>query len=45
VLFLTLIDNSLNLLSLSYFTIMMVKGGIILLAAVLDAVRTRAGAA
>jgi ribose/xylose/arabinose/galactoside ABC-type transport system permease subunit len=45
VLFLTVIDNSLNLLSLSYFTIMMVKGGIILLAAVLDAVRTRAGAA
>jgi ribose/xylose/arabinose/galactoside ABC-type transport system permease subunit len=45
VLFLTLIDNSLNLLSLSYFTIMMVKGGIILLAAVLDAMRTRAGAA
>jgi ribose/xylose/arabinose/galactoside ABC-type transport system permease subunit len=45
VLFLTLIDNSLNLLSLSYFTIMMVKGGVILLAAVLDAARTRAGAA
>jgi ribose/xylose/arabinose/galactoside ABC-type transport system permease subunit len=45
VLFLTLIDNSLNLLSLSYFTIMMVKGGVILFAAVLDAARTRAGAA
>jgi ribose/xylose/arabinose/galactoside ABC-type transport system permease subunit len=45
VLFLTLIDNSLNLLSLSYFTIMMVKGVIILLAAVLDAMRTRAGVA
>lgn len=45
VLFLTLIDNSLNLLNLSYFTIMMVKGSVILLAAVLDAARTRAGAA
>jgi ribose transport system permease protein len=40
-LFLTLIDNSLNLLNLSHFTIMMVKGGVILLAAVLDAARHR----
>ena len=38
---LTLIDNSLNLLNLSHFTIMMVKGGVILAAAVLDAVRNR----
>jgi ribose/xylose/arabinose/galactoside ABC-type transport system permease subunit len=41
VLLLTLIDNSLNLLNLSYFTIMMAKGGVILLAALLDAVRYR----
>jgi ribose/xylose/arabinose/galactoside ABC-type transport system permease subunit len=41
VLFLTLIDNSLNLLNLSHFTIMMVKGGVILLAALLDSVRNR----
>ena len=41
VLFLTLIDNSLNLLNLSHFTIMMVKGGVILFAAVLDAARTK----
>jgi ribose/xylose/arabinose/galactoside ABC-type transport system permease subunit len=41
VLLLTLIDNSLNLLSLSHFTIMMAKGGVILLAALLDAVRHR----
>ena len=44
-LFLTLIDNSLNLLNLSYFSIMMVKGGIILLAAWIDALRNRGGAA
>ncbi|MEO7317995.1 MAG: ABC transporter permease, partial [Chthoniobacteraceae bacterium] len=37
VLFLTLIDNTLNLQNLSHFTIMMVKGAVILLAAVLDA--------
>jgi len=43
VLFITLIDNSLNLLGLSHFTIMMVKGGVILLAALLDAVRTKVG--
>jgi ribose/xylose/arabinose/galactoside ABC-type transport system permease subunit len=41
VLFLTLIDNSLNLLDLSHFTIMMVKGGIILAAAALDSLRNR----
>ena len=41
VLFLTLIDNSLNLLNLSYFSIMMVKGGVILLASLLDAVRNQ----
>jgi ribose transport system permease protein len=41
VLFLTLIDNSLNLLNLSHFTIMMVKGAIILLAALLDAMRNK----
>ncbi len=43
VLFLTLIDNSLNLLNLSHFTIMMVKGGVILAAALLDSVRNRMG--
>jgi ribose/xylose/arabinose/galactoside ABC-type transport system permease subunit len=41
VLFLTLIDNSLNLLSLSHFSIMMVKGGVILAAALLDSARRR----
>jgi ribose/xylose/arabinose/galactoside ABC-type transport system permease subunit len=40
VLFLKLLDNSLNLLDLSYFVIMMVKGAVILLAAVIDAART-----
>lgn len=40
-LFLTIIDNSLNLLNLSHFSIMMVKGGVILLAAYLDARRHR----
>ncbi len=39
VLFLTLIDNTLNLQNLSHFTIMIVKGAVILLAAVLDTVR------
>ncbi len=43
VLLLTLIDNSLNLLNLSHFTIMMAKGGVILLAALLDAWRHRRG--
>ncbi len=41
VLFLALIDNSLNLLNISYFTIMMVKGGVILLAAVMDSLRNQ----
>ena len=45
VLFLKLIDNSLNLLDLSHFAIMMVKGGVILAAALLDALRHRAKAA
>lgn len=41
VLFLTLLDNSLNLLNLSYFSIMMVKGAVILFAALLDTTRSR----
>lgn len=41
VLFLTLLDNILNLQGLSHFTIMMVKGGVILLAALLDTMRRR----
>ena len=41
VLLLALIDNSLNLLNLSYFAIMMAKGGVIQLAALLDALRHR----
>ena len=41
VLFLTLLDNALNLLGLSHFTIMMVKGGVILLAALMDTARNR----
>lgn len=41
VLFLTLIDNSLNLLNLSHFSIMIVKGGVILFAAFLDVLRNR----
>ncbi len=41
VLFITLIDNSLNLLGLTHFSIMMVKGGVILLAALLDSLRTK----
>ncbi len=39
VLFLTLLDNALNLQGLSHFTIMMVKGAVILLAALLDVAR------
>lgn len=35
-LFLTLLDNALNLLGLSHFIIMMVKGAVILIAALLD---------
>jgi ribose transport system permease protein len=41
VVFLKLVDNSLNLLNLSLFTITMVKGGVILLAALLDVTRVR----
>jgi ribose/xylose/arabinose/galactoside ABC-type transport system permease subunit len=41
VLFIKLIDNSLNLLDLSYFSIMIVKGAVILVAAVMDALRNR----
>jgi ribose transport system permease protein len=41
VLFLKLIDNSLNLLNLSDWDIRMVKGGVILFAALMDAVRNR----
>jgi len=41
VLLITLIGNSLNMLGLSHFTVMMVKGGVILLAALIDAVRSR----
>jgi ribose/xylose/arabinose/galactoside ABC-type transport system permease subunit len=41
VLFLKLIDNSLNLLNLSDWDIRMVKGGVILFAALLDAMRNR----
>lgn len=41
VLFLTLIDNTLNLAGYSHFAIMMVKGGVILLAALLDVLRRR----
>jgi ribose transport system permease protein len=40
-LLLVLIDNSLNLMSLSYFAIMITKGGVILLAALLDTARNR----
>jgi ribose/xylose/arabinose/galactoside ABC-type transport system permease subunit len=41
VLMLALIDNSLNLLNLSYFTILMAKGVVILVAALLDTLRHR----
>jgi ribose/xylose/arabinose/galactoside ABC-type transport system permease subunit len=41
VLFLTLVDNSLNLRGLSHFSIMMVKGAVILFAALLDSLRAR----
>ncbi len=43
VLLITLVDNSLNLLGLSSFTVLMAKGGVILAAAVLDAWRERLG--
>jgi len=39
VLFIRLLDNSLTLLDLDYFVIQMVKGAVILLAALLDAWR------
>jgi ribose transport system permease protein len=41
VLFMTLIDNSLNLLGLSLFMVLIVKGSVILFAAMLDAARSR----
>ena len=41
VLFFVLLDNSLNLLNLSFFYVQMVKGSVILLAAALDVARTR----
>ena len=41
VLFFVLLDNSLNLLNLSYFWVQIVKGSVILLAAALDVARTR----
>jgi ribose/xylose/arabinose/galactoside ABC-type transport system permease subunit len=41
VLFIVLISNSLNLLNFTFFTIMIIKGLLILLAAVIDSVRTR----
>jgi ribose transport system permease protein len=41
VLFLALVDNSLNLLGLSFYTVTMVKGGVILAAALIDSVRNR----
>lgn len=44
VLLLTLIDNSLNLLGLSHFIIMIAKGAVILVAALLDTLRQRVGA-
>lgn len=43
VLFLAVLDNALNLLSLSQFSITMTKGTVILFAAVLDATRRRFG--
>jgi len=41
VLFLALVDNSLNLLGLNFYTVTMVKGGVILGAALLDALRNK----
>jgi ribose transport system permease protein len=41
VMFLAVVDNSLNLLGLTFYTITMVKGGVILGAALLDTARTR----
>jgi ribose/xylose/arabinose/galactoside ABC-type transport system permease subunit len=45
VLFLKLMDNSLNLIGLSYFAIMMVKGAVVLLAALMDSARVKLAAA
>ena len=42
VLFFALLANVLNLLNLSFYTVSVVKGGVILLAALLDVARTRA---
>ncbi len=41
VLFFVLLDNSLNLLNLSFYWVQIVKGSVILLAATLDVLRTR----
>lgn len=41
VLFITLVDNTLNLLGVTNFTVLMAKGGVILAAALLDTLRTR----
>jgi ribose/xylose/arabinose/galactoside ABC-type transport system permease subunit len=41
VVFLGLVDNSLNLLGLTFYTILMVKGGVILAAALVDSARNR----
>jgi ribose/xylose/arabinose/galactoside ABC-type transport system permease subunit len=41
VLFLTVLDNALNLMNLSQFAITITKGGVILMAAVLDSTRRR----
>jgi ribose/xylose/arabinose/galactoside ABC-type transport system permease subunit len=41
VLFLALVDNSLNLLGLNFYAVTMVKGGVILMAALLDALRNK----
>jgi ribose/xylose/arabinose/galactoside ABC-type transport system permease subunit len=41
VLFITLIDNTLNLLGVTNFTILIAKGFVILAAAILDTVRTQ----
>ena len=40
-LFITLLDNSLNLMGLSSFSVLMVKGAVILAAALVDAIRER----
>jgi ribose/xylose/arabinose/galactoside ABC-type transport system permease subunit len=45
VLFITLVDNSLNLLGVSNFTVLISKGVVILMAALLDTMRTRYAAA